>query len=408
MKLNKKLTLVTSVVTILLVVTGCSPSQQEMFNAAIKMQDVKSMQQHTTMTFQLTGSGFDPNVQQQVNTAAMFLNNAKLDLDVKTSGNEQKTAVKAEENINLALQGMDIKVPIWVDSDLTGKTPKVTEIIKIPQIAKASLPPQFANKDYMVMDPMNMSNSGLGAMDMTKLTEFSKKFQATELKFLTSYSQRFNPTINAYGNSSEYMQTDDGLKMVSSYQISINDAQFKELIRYSVNNFVQDKEAMNFVKEFMDSIIGMSQTPDKAKSLSDFDQAFKAFDVNQQVAFLAKFNTVMDQLKNVTLLGDRGLKLDYAVYNGYFIKESTAIDLKMDMAQINQFMNTVNGKPTASVDAKGTVDMMINCSTNISKINTPLEIQIPELNKINSFNYLDLMNLITKPNKKSRIGLVNE
>ena len=399
MKVKKKSVWVALVVTLLLVVTGCSPSQQEIFNAAMKMQDVKSMQQHTTLTFHLTGSGFEPNVQQQVDTSAMFLNDAKLDLDVKTSGNEQKTAVKSQEVMNVALPGMNINMPIWVDSDLTGNTPKLTEIIKLPKIAKASFPPQFAGKEYMVMNPMDMTNSQVSSINMPKLMEFSKTFQATQTKFLTSYSKRFNANVDVFSTSTESMQTDDGPKLVTDYQIRLNDAQFKELIRYTVNNFVQDKEAMNFVKEFMGSILEISQVPDKAKSLSAFDQMFKEFDVTKQAEFLAKFNTVMDQMKHVTLLGDRGLQLDYVIYNGYFIKESGAINLKFDLAQLNQFMNTLNGKPTESVTAKGTVDMMVNFRTDISGINRPLEIKIPEVNKDNSFNYLDLMNLVTNKAK---------
>lgn len=399
MKVRRKSIWVALVVTLGLLLTGCSPTQQELFNAAMKMQDVKSMQQHTTMTFQLTGSGFEPSVQQQVDTAAVFLNGTKLGFDVKTNGNEQKTAVKSQVDMNLALQGMDITMPIWVDSDLTGDTPIVKEIIKLPQIAKASLPPQFVSKEYMVINPFAMDNSELGKLDMTKLMEFSKNFQASEVKFLNSYSKRFNANVDAVSTSSQYMQTDDGSKLVTNYEIRLNDAQFKEFIRYTVNNVVQDKEAISFVKEFMDSILEMSQIPDKAKSLSSIDQAFKDFDGNQQAQFLTTFNTVMDQLKNVTLLGDRGLKLDYAIYNGYFIKESGAINLKFNLAQINQFMNALNGQQSMSVDAKGTVDLMVNFSTDISGINSPIEIQMPEVNDTNSFDYLDLMKLTTNKAK---------
>ena len=124
-------------------------------------------------------------------------------------------------------------------------------------------------------------------------------------------------------------------------------------------------------------------------------QAFNEFDADKQAQFLAKFNTVMDQLKDVTLLGDKGLTLDYSICNGYIIKEGGAINLKVDLAQMNKFMNTVNGQPSASVDAKGTLDMMVNFNTDISGINSPLEIQIPDVNNDNSFNYMDLMKLST-------------
>ncbi|KUO73697.1 MAG: hypothetical protein APF81_01980 [Desulfosporosinus sp. BRH_c37] len=402
MKVNRRLVWVGLAVTLLLVITGCSPSQRELFNAAMKMQTVKSMQQHTSMTFHLSGSGFEPSVQQQVDTAAMFLNSGKLDLDIKTSGNEQKTAVKSQINMNLALQGMDINMPVWVDTDLTGNTPKATEIIKLPLMAKASLPPQFASKEYIVMNPFDMNSSGTSNIDMTKLMEFSKGFQEAELKFLTSYSQRFKPNFEAVGHSSQYMQTDDGLKLVTSCEIKLNDAQFKDLIRYTVNNLVQDDEAVAFVKEYMDTILEMSHVPDQAKSLNDFNQVFEDFDVTKQYEFLAKFNTLMDQLKDVTLLGDKGIKLEYAIYNGYFIKNSGAINLKFDVSQMNRLMNTLSGQESATVDAKGTVDLMVNYSTDFSGIDKPVEIQIPDVNSSNSLNYQDLINLSTNKAKISQ------
>lgn len=387
MKVNKRLAWLSLAVTLLLVLTGCSPSQQELFNAALKMQSVKSMQQHTSMTFQLTGSGFEPSIQQQVDTAAMFLKNGKLDFDLKTIGNEQKTAAKLEMNMNLALQGMDINMPVWVDSDLSGDTPKVTEIIKLPVMAKAAFPPQLAGKEYMVLNPLDMNSSGTSKLDMTKLMEFSKNFQASELKFLTSYSKRFKPNFDTVGQSTLYMQTDDGSQLVNGYEIKLNDAQFKEFIRYTVNNLMQDEEALTFVKEYMAMMLQMSQLPNQA-----YIQAID-LDVTKQAEFLAKFNTLMDQLKDVTLLGDKGLKLDYVIYNGYFIKKSGVIDLKLDVNQVNRLMNALTGQSTP-VEAKGVLDLTINFSSDISEIDKPLEIKLPEVNNSNSFDYQDLANLI--------------
>lgn len=357
------------------------------------------------MSFELSGSGFEPTIQQQVDMTAMYLNKAKLEVDVKTSGNEQKTVNKSQVDMNLDLDGMSINVPCWVDLDLTGDTPKGTEIIKFPQIAKASFPPQFASKEYMVMNPYDMTNPELGSIDMAKLLNFSKSFQATEVAFLTSYSKRFNPNINVVSSGSQTVQTNDGPKKAQIYKVKLNDAQFKDLIRYTVNNFAEDKEAMTFVKESMDSILEISQVPDKAKTISDFDQAFKEFEVNKP-QFLAEFNTVMDQLKTVTFLGKKGLELNYAISEGYCIQESGILNLGIDVAEINQLMNTLNPQQSTAIDAEGTLDLQINFSTDISGINSPLEIKMPEVNNSNSFNYLDLMKSLTvlPPNRQARLA----
>ncbi|MDR3601090.1 MAG: hypothetical protein P4L49_11520 [Desulfosporosinus sp.] len=400
MKVNKKLTWVALVATLLLVITGCSPNQQEIFNAALKTQNAKSMQAHTTMTVQLSGSDFEPTVQKQFDQAALFINNAKLDLNTETNSNEQKTASQSQIDMNLAMQGMNISVPLWVDSDLTGNTPKITEIIKVPAIAKVSLPSQFASKEYMVISPSNMSNAPLGNLDTTELMNFSKTIQAAETNFLMSYAQRFNPLPDALDNGIQSLQTDDGLKPARIYEITLNDAQFKEFIRYTVNNFVQDPEAMNFVKTFMDSILSLTQTPDKAKSLSDFDQAFSTFNSNR-TQFLATFNTAMDQLKDVPILGDKGIDLKYAISGGNLVQKSGTIDLKVDLAQINALANSLNGQPNATVDAKGNFNLTFTFQTDISSINSPLSIQIPTVTSDNSFDYMDLMKTAPTPSTQT-------
>ena len=393
MRTKKSLTWVALAITLILVLTGCSPNQQEIFMATMKMQNVNSMQSQTAMTFQLNGTGFEPDVQQQIDQAAMFLNNAKLDLDVKMKANEQKTVVKSQMNINIATQGMVINMPLWVDSDLTGNTPKVTEIIKLPSMATVALPPQFTGKEYMVLNPTDMHNPVLEDMDMTKYMNFGKEFQETSINFLNSYSQRFNPSIEVTDKGIQYVQTNDGLKQARMYELKLDDAQFKAFLRYTVNNFVQDEEAMNFMKQFMVSVLELSQVPDKADGLSDFDQAYAKF-ITDRPQFLAEFNAVMDQLNDVTLLGDKGISLQYAISDGYLVQKSGVIDFKFNVAQMAQLMDTLNEEQTTSVNDTGTLNMLVNFSTIISGINNQPDIQIPEMNTTNSFNYMDLTNLL--------------
>ncbi len=393
MILKKKFTWVASLLTLLLVLTGCTQNQQAIFDAAMKMQNVTSLQQQTTMTFELTGSGFDPAVQQQVDTATAFMNHAKLNLIVKTSGNEERTVSKSQVDMDLSLQGMNITMPVWVDSDLTGDTPKVIEIIKLPTIAKASLPPQFASKDYAVLNPSNMGTPGLSSFNMSKLTELSKSLQAKQVTFLTSYAQRFNPDLKVISKGSQYVQINDESKLAQLYELKLNDAELKAFVRYTVNNFTQDKEAMMFVKEFMGSILEISQVPE-ANTSSQFDQAFEEFEVNKQ-EFLTQFNTVMGELEDVTILGNQGLELQYAIVDGYAVKKSGVLDLKVDLAQIKELMETLNPQLSSTDDAMGSLSLKVNFSTVTSDLNSPLEIQIPDVNENNSFDYMDLIKTLT-------------
>ncbi|EGW37851.1 hypothetical protein [Desulfosporosinus sp. OT] len=357
----------------------------------MKMQNLNSVHSKTTMTFQLNGTGFEPDAQQQINQTAMFVNNAKLECDVKTKSNTQKTISKSKMVVDYATEGMTMNIPLWVESDLTGSAPKITEIIKLPPMATAVLPPQFASKEYMVLSPTDMSGPATGSIDMTKLMNFNKDFHDTFIKFLNSYSQRFNPSIDVTDKGIQHVTTRDGSRSARIYELKLNDAQFKDFIRYTVNNFVQDEEAMDFVKEFITQVIELNQIPDNTNSLNDFSQEFDKFKADRP-QFLVKFNNIMDQLNKTTLLGDKGIDLQYAISNGYIVQEIGTIDFKFNVAQIAQLMNTLSGNQTASLDGVGTLNLQINYSTTNSGINDQIEIQIPKVNTTNSFNYLDLMN----------------
>lgn len=367
---------------------GCTPNEQAVFDAAMKMQKVHSMQEHTTMFFELSGTGFEPTVQKQVDTAAAVLNNAKLDLNAKTSGNEQKTVVKSQVNMDLNAQGISINMPIWVDMDISGKEPKLTEIIKVPQIAAASLPSQFAQKEYMVMNPYNTNNVPMGNIDFAKFMEFNTAYQTKWINFVTSYSQRFSPNLNVTKVSI------NGDNSVQKYTLKLNDAELKEFISYTVNNFAQDKEAMNFLKDLITTMIEMSKDTDKTKNLSDLDQVFKELDASIP-QFLAQFNTVMSQLKNVTFLGDKGLELNYTISDGYITQKSGMINLKIDLAQLNKLGGSLSGQQSAAANSQGALNLTVNFNTDITGINTPIDIQIPEVNKDNSFDYMDYLKVIS-------------
>lgn len=394
-----------ALLSLLLVLTGCSQNQQVIFDANMKMQNVTSLQQQTTMTFNLTGSGFDPAVQQQVNMASAFLNNAQLDMNVKTSTNQEKTAAKSQVEMSYSSQGMTISMPVWVDFDFAGDTPRFKEIIKLPQIAAASLPSQYANKEYMVLNPLDMGDAGPNSTNFFNFAGLSS-LQSQQIQFLTSYAKRFNPDVKVVAKGNQYVETNDGRKSAKIYELKLNDAQLKDLIRYTVNNFAQDKEAMAFVKTFMQSIMGMNQSSVQGNGLKELDQAFADFEANKEES-LNTFNAVMDQMKNVAILGDQGIELQYALVDGYVVKESGTIDLKVDLAQISQMMSamkTGEQSNSASEAAAGTLNLKINFSTVTSNINKTLDIAMPETNAANSFAYIDFVKSMLQASSPVRIA----
>ncbi|AFV03507.1 hypothetical protein UNSWDHB_133 [Dehalobacter sp. UNSWDHB] len=376
MKIRKKTALILTVLFVFIVVlAGCTQNQLAIFNAYMKMQDVASMQQHMTMSLQMSGTGFDQADQEQIDSVAEMLNNAKLDVVLKMNCNEEKTIAKLQADCNVIASGLNINMPFWVDEDFSGKTPKLIEVFKIPQIAAAYLPPGYAGKPYMVINPFDAKNTDLKNMDVTNLIKLQSDLQKKSTDFLNSYVQRFNPNIDVVSESAN-----DGLGS-QKYTIKLNDAQLKEFIRYAMNNFAKDKEASNFLNDYFTIIAQYSELSDSSSEFGSIDEES-----------LTEFNSVMDQLNDVPILGDKGIELTYTISSeGYITHENGSINLKLDMAALNKLMNDTVGGEEIQSDVTGILNLTFNYDTDITNINVPVDIQMPELNSSNSFSYLDLI-----------------
>ncbi|MEA4900334.1 cell wall-binding repeat-containing protein [Desulfitobacterium sp.] len=393
MKLKKKLTWITSVLTILFVMTGCTPNQQAVFDASMNMQNVRSVQQHTTMSIELNGSGFDAATQEQINTTAALLKNAKLEIDAKTTNNEQKTKAQSEANMNLTAQGLTLNMPFWVDMDLTGDTPKLKEIYGVPGIAQPYLPSQFAGKDYAVMDPFNMKDAELNAADLTNVLKFSLDFQTKGTEFLKNYAQKYNPNIDVVKTPAG-----DGTS-AQKYTIKMNDKEFKEFTRYTVNNFAKDKDAMLLIEELLTTSVEMSKLSAPEGNLNEPDLDLEKLNENIP-EFLDQFNRFMDQLETVKLLGNQGIELNYTINNGYIVNESGLINFNLDLSQMNTLMKLPEEQKETAPN-NGTLNLTLRFNTDTTNINSPLDIKIPAVSSDNSFDYMDFMKVVSTPSRLS-------
>lgn len=402
------------VVTLLLVLVGCSQRQQVIFDALMNVQNANSLQDHTTITMQLTGTGFEPWEQEQIDEVAALVNSAKLTLDTKSMSNEQQTIAKAEAEIRLDAQEFSVSLPFWVDMDLSGDTLKMKEIFKFPSMFPSMLPEPYDSKEYMVMDMFNASDSEYAGMDMQKLAEFTKSMTEAYISFIESYAKSYSPQFDVESLGGQTIQTYDGAKQADVYRIKLNDAQYKELIRYSVTNFAQNPEAMNFIKEIVISSIDIVDMPqaDKEEVLAELETGFVGFE-GMIPQFLTQFDAVMDKIDEVKILGDKGFELEFAIADGYLIQQKGSLNFSFDIAQIAELFGALFGSQLTSpggstaiavvgspdgptsvaggIEAKGVLDLQFNFQSDTFNINSPLEIQIPEVNSENSFSYFDFL-----------------
>ncbi len=375
MKAKKRFFAISLLLVVVLVLAGCTPNQMAILDASVKMQNVNSVQQNMTMSMNLKGSGLDPELQEQVDQIAAMLNGAKIGFDIKTDSNEKKTVVRAQADMKFSMPGLEINMPFWIDMDLEQDNPKFLEIFQMPSIVRASMPPEYMTKDYMVMDLNGMNESGLNSMDMTKLMDFSVNLQTKWTDFLLSYAARFNPDVEVVSVPVDEPST-------QKYTISLDDKAFKGLLGYTVNHFLQDAEARNFISEYFQAIFEL--TPDTGVSGDSmfFEEAF--MEPQKLAEALTAFNAILESLQDVTLIGEGGIQLSYTIKDGYITQNSGSIDLQLDLAQIAAWMEEPE-------EVSGVLNLVINFDSETSNINEPLDIRIPELTAENSYDYVDFI-----------------
>ena len=107
---------------------------------------------------------------------------------------------------------------------------------------------------------------------------FSKEFQPKSLDFMVKYAKQFNPTtdyINHVG--SQRFLENNKMQSTDTYEVKLTDKSFKDLMHYTLNNLAENTDAMNFVKEYMTSMMSIYDVTD-AQGKATQDEMNKAFD----------------------------------------------------------------------------------------------------------------------------------
>src|SRR5690606_8537535 len=115
------------------------------------------------------------------------LNNSEISIKQKMKQNEEKTAAKAFADMNLNFGGMKMPMSVWVDTDMSGETPKLVEIIEMPQMLMSGMSPEAADKKYLVYDFEKITSTSGTGIDYDELMKFSKDLQPKIANFFKDY-----------------------------------------------------------------------------------------------------------------------------------------------------------------------------------------------------------------------------
>lgn len=397
MKNTKKLAAIITIICLMTgLLSGCTYSSEgkALYDAMLKSQSIKTSQNDMQFTLRLDATGLSEEDQASFAQVKAMLNGMKMSMNMKQSANADNTVLKAQAAVNMFMAGMSLDMGVWVDMDMNGAAPKFKEIVKLPALFTAS-DPTLAGKEYMVIDLGKMM-SAPGTIEQAQSANYAetmkltKEMQAKALTFWGKYMQQYNPGFKFITDAGmKDIVTPERTVKAHAYQVKLDDKAAKKLIRYTVNNIADSKDAMQFAADYM-KLIGKYSVPapGAVNPAADFDKMLADFE-KEKPAMLAEFNKFMDDIENVQIFGEKGITIEYAIdENGYLIKQSGTIDFVFDVAKLSTI-----GKLADTADpGAGVYNVGLDFSMLTYNINKDMQIQMPAVTPENSVEYDNMLN----------------
>lgn len=384
----KKLSVIALILVLAMAFTGCSTSELSLYNAFKKTQNVTSMESDTAISFTLEGEGFSEEEQANLQEITSMLNSMKMDLHQKMVQNKEKTASRALVDAKVNLGGIGMDMTVWVDADMSGDKAKLVEIIKMPPILMNSLSTKDGPKEYIVYDFQEIMGENQEQINIDEFMKFSKEVQPKITKLIKDSEEKFNPGFEIAKYKDKKIIDE---KELTIYEVKLDDAAFKNLIRYTVNYYIDNKDIVEFVKEYMNLVMGMTKPKTEEEKLAQDKVKDELETLEKDLPNIKeKFNSFMDTYKDVKIIGDKGIVLEYGVNSdGYIVHEAGNIDLRIDLESIGKI---AQGKESAQ---KGILKFGISYNSKVYNINSEMKIDLPVVNESNSLNFTDMINSTT-------------
>lgn len=360
--------------------TGCYSGEAQIYSAMKKMQEIESMESTMEMDFDFSTENFTEEEQLMLSQAADVINSFKIKMDLKQTQNKDQTKSMAEVETNIHAMGMDMNMRQWVDVDLSGETPKMEQIIKMPEELMGTMVPEEANKEYIYFDMMNQD---VFAGDLTRLMEFAEDAEPELMKFIEEFYKDYDSEVDFITKTDGKVINGEKLDI---YEINIDDALFKDLVKYGVNHTLENENTMNFIREYMDVVMSITAIPEEEKAVMESEIKEDLNKMEAQIPeFKKSFNQFMEKYKDIQILGKEGITVEIGIdKNGYIVHEDGKIDLRLDISEISEAMGVEK--------IEGIVNLGINYKTKNYNINDKsIKIEMPKLTKENSIEYMELL-----------------
>lgn len=385
----KKFSVVALILVLAIAFTGCTNNEKDLIEALNKTQNVDSMESEMAFNIALKGEGFAPEDQIAIDQMSSLLSNFEISMTQKMKQNEDKTAAKASVDMKMNFGGMIIPMSVWVDTDMSGESTKLVEYIKMPQMFIGPMFPQKPNVEYIVFDFQELMGEEEEQVAFNELMKLAKEMEPKFKELIKSYIENFDSEVKLIEKKDE--KEIDGEKL-SIYEVKLDDKAFKELLRYTVNYSLDNEELLNFMKEYMKLVASISGVPQEEVATEMDNLAIEIPEVK------AQFNKFMDSIKDIKIIGDNGIVIEYGINkDGYIAHEAGSIDLRLDLGALSKLGEATEEPVEAPVEegavepVKGILSLGINFTSKVKNINGDIEIVMPEVNEDNSVSFMELM-----------------
>ncbi len=396
MKNIKKVTaLIIAMCMIIVSLSGCTaaPEGKALYDAMLKTQTITSTQGDMQFAVRLDATGLNEQDKVKFEQMKAMLDGAKLSMKMKQAANADNTAAKAQADLNMSLGGINMDMGVWVDLDMNENSPKFKEVIKLPAMFTA-MDPSMAGKEYMVMDfneLLKASEVGgqVPSLDYSDTMKFTKEFQEKATTFMGRYLAQYDPGFKFIADAgTRDIVTPERTVKAHIYQVKLDDKAAKKLVRYTVNNFADSKDAIDFLVEYVKLIEKFAvSAPGAVNPAAGLDMMMADFE-KEKPAMLAEFNKFMDQIENIQLVGDKGITLEYAVdENGYLVSQSGSMNFVFDLAKLE----SIDGPQDSIPESAGVYSVGVDFSMLSYNLNKDMTIEMPVLTPENSIDYIDML-----------------
>ncbi len=378
---KKKIGIIALVLIFTISLTACS-NGNEFTKALIKQQEITSARSDMQITLNVDGEGFGPEKELEMAMIKGMFNGLIFDIEQTSISNRNRDKIQSELSLTTrGLQGGNTS-KIWLDIDNTSKDKgNMKQIYKLDKntLAMLGVP---GNKEYLVYDLNKLQElSGHNDQEMLEesmksLMNWSTKLEDRLSRALSDYIKNYKLKVKLVDRKEKKIVDKESLKI---YELNMNDKEFKEFLRYTGNEGLNNKEIYSLYKEYLEILIDFTNGDASEKARAK-EEIGKAEDLK------VKLNEALDKLDGIKIIGDKGINIKYGINkDGYISYEEGKLDLVLDLENIGKIFRE-------EVESKGRFKFIINYEVKLKEINNKnLKLEMPKLDESNSLDFVDLI-----------------